>query len=91
MVDEFIAAQSVDAQVRPGELRDVVGAAVPGTVEGIRYGLPTDELDGPAVACGGAAKSRVGGAVVPAVRDADRGAPGPDHGGRPADGDGLED
>jgi uncharacterized protein YdhG (YjbR/CyaY superfamily) len=40
-VDDYIAAQSADAQPRLRELRAIIRAAVPGASEVISYGLPT--------------------------------------------------
>jgi uncharacterized protein YdhG (YjbR/CyaY superfamily) len=40
-VDEYIAAQSAEAQARLRELRAIIRAAVPEASEGISYGLPT--------------------------------------------------
>jgi uncharacterized protein YdhG (YjbR/CyaY superfamily) len=43
-VDDYIAAQSADAQPRLRELRAIIRAAVPQATESISYGLPTYSL-----------------------------------------------
>jgi uncharacterized protein YdhG (YjbR/CyaY superfamily) len=43
-VDEYIAAQSEQAQARLRELRAIIRAAVPEAAEGISYGMPTYRL-----------------------------------------------
>jgi uncharacterized protein YdhG (YjbR/CyaY superfamily) len=43
-VDDYIAAQSAEAQPRLRELRAVIRAAVPEATESISYGLPTYSL-----------------------------------------------
>jgi uncharacterized protein YdhG (YjbR/CyaY superfamily) len=43
-VDEYIAAQSAEAQARLRELRAIIRTAVPEASEGISYGLPTYSL-----------------------------------------------
>ena len=48
-VDDYIAAQSADAQPRLRELRTIVRAAIPGAAEGISYGMPTYKFPGGSV------------------------------------------
>jgi uncharacterized protein YdhG (YjbR/CyaY superfamily) len=43
-VDDYIAAQSAEAQPRLRELRAIIRAAVPGAAEVMSYGLPTYKL-----------------------------------------------
>ena len=54
-VDEYIAAQSAEAQPRLNELRAIFRAALPEAAEVISYGLPTYKL-GAGFASFGAAK-----------------------------------
>jgi len=44
-VDEYIAAQSAEAQLRLRELRTIFRAALPDAAEVISYGLPTYKFD----------------------------------------------
>jgi uncharacterized protein YdhG (YjbR/CyaY superfamily) len=53
-VDDYIAAQSADAQPRLRELRAAIRAAVPEATEGISYGIPTYKLHGGMVSFGAA-------------------------------------
>ena len=53
-VDEYIAAQPPETQVRLGELRSAVRAALPGANEVISYGVPTYKLPGGFVSIGAA-------------------------------------
>ncbi|HEV7665439.1 MAG TPA: DUF1801 domain-containing protein [Chloroflexota bacterium] len=57
-VDDYIAAQSREAQPRLRELRTIIRAAVPDALEVISYGMPTYKL-GVAIAHFGAAKKHV--------------------------------
>jgi uncharacterized protein YdhG (YjbR/CyaY superfamily) len=53
-VDQYIAAQSAEAQPRLRELRAIIRAAVPTATEAISYGIPTYKLDGRMVSFGAA-------------------------------------
>jgi uncharacterized protein YdhG (YjbR/CyaY superfamily) len=55
-VDDYIAAQSAEAQSRLREFRAIIRAAVPEAAEVISYGLPTYRLPAGPVAYFGAAK-----------------------------------
>ncbi len=56
-VDDYIAAQSPEAQPRLSELRATIRAAVPEANEGISYGMPAYRLPVGVVAYFGAAKN----------------------------------
>jgi uncharacterized protein YdhG (YjbR/CyaY superfamily) len=53
-VDEYIAAQSAEAQPRLRELRAIIRAAVPAAAEVISYGMPTYKFRGGSVYFGAA-------------------------------------
>src|SRR5438132_14120910 len=53
-VDDYIAAQSAQAQPRLRELRAIIHAAVPAATEVIRYGMPTYKLGAASVHFGSA-------------------------------------
>jgi uncharacterized protein YdhG (YjbR/CyaY superfamily) len=74
-VDDYIAAQSAEAQPRLRELRAIIRATVPGAAEVISYGLPTYRLAVGPVAYFGAAKRHCAlyGAVPDAFADELRG------------------
>jgi uncharacterized protein YdhG (YjbR/CyaY superfamily) len=55
-VDDYIANQSDEAQLRLHELRSIIRAAIPECVEGISYGIPTYKLDDRVVSIGAARK-----------------------------------
>ena len=74
-VDDYIAAQSAEAQPRLRELRAIIRDAVPEAAEVIRYGLPTYRLSVGPVAYFGAAKRHCAlyGAATDAFADELRG------------------
>jgi uncharacterized protein YdhG (YjbR/CyaY superfamily) len=74
-VDEYIAAQSAEAQPRLRELRAAIRSAVPDAAELISYGMPTYKLGGRAIAHFAAAKRHCGfyGAVSSEFEDELRG------------------
>jgi uncharacterized protein YdhG (YjbR/CyaY superfamily) len=45
-IDDYIAAQSAQAQPRLRELRDIIRQTIPGASESISYGMPTFTVGG---------------------------------------------
>ena len=68
-VDEYL--QSLPADVRPllAQVREVIGAAVPGGVEKISYGMPMLTLDGRNLVSFAAWKNHIGVYPIPAGDD----------------------
>jgi uncharacterized protein YdhG (YjbR/CyaY superfamily) len=59
-VDDYVAAQSEQAQSRLRELRAIIRAAVPEAAEGISYGIPTYRFRAGGMVSFGAAKHHCG-------------------------------